>query len=156
MLTVKSCITNTVHVHQRDSDYQMRYKYVQTHIYIQIYLQAWIVSGLNANSWAEQFKRTKVKLAFTDAVGSNVHATVIPIWLVGMWSGRKWKCIKKTTVAASVDASLAHRETPRWRPLTTQTESACLSTSYCLWYWIICIRYRTFTKCKHRFCLVKK
>lgn len=54
VLTVKLCITNTVHVHRRDSDYQTRMEAVQIctdtyiHTYIRIYKHEF-VSRLNIN-----------------------------------------------------------------------------------------------------------
>lgn len=146
MLTVKSCITNTVHVHQRDSDYQMqlkRYKYVQTHIYIHIYkyIQAWIVSRLNINSSVEQFKITKVKLAFTDC--THLDQMCMLRSFLFEWRGcevaANGNVSKKTTVAPSVHASLAHwmkaSQYPNWVSMLI------------LLVILICVRYRTFTKC---------
>lgn len=87
VLTVKSCITHTVLVHQWDSDYQMWLEAVQicTDAYIHTYIQAWIVSRLNINSWAEQFKRTKVKLAFTDCTQLDQIMCMLRSFLFEWW-----------------------------------------------------------------------
>ncbi len=85
VVTVKICITNTVHVHLRDSDYQTRMEAVQMctdtciNTYILIYKHEF-VSRLNINI-AEQ---NKFKLAFTDCTRLIKCACYTHLYLSGV------------------------------------------------------------------------
>lgn len=90
---------DTVHPHgKRDCDHQTRFKYVQTHIYIRcvytlyIYKRECVSCRLNLNSWAELFKRTKVKLAFTDRTPRWIKcACYAHSYLMANWNVLKWR-----------------------------------------------------------------